>query len=194
LIGNVYMMADGNETTNHPHQGIFGSQSRASGWLYENNIVMTNSVHGVTITGVSGGGISSMTARYNSAIWCADAPPPGNQYSCTISIQGGTGLQYNVQSNYAGNTSHGANGLNMPQGVGQHTSQFAYYTNPIMAASFYDLRPVSGQVTHWAYSGGTPIGAAQRFYDVIVSGAYPKIGPATAAWKTWYDPTNQITS
>ena len=30
--------------------------------------------------------------------------------------------------------------------------------------------------------------------DVIVNGAYPKIGPAAAAWKAWYDPKNQITS
>ena len=39
-----------------------------------------------------------------------------------------------------------------------------------------------------------PIGANQRFRDVIVGGVYPKIGPAAAAWKTWYDPKNQITS
>ena len=29
---------------------------------------------------------------------------------------------------------------------------------------------------------------------MIVNGAYPKIGPAAAAWKAWYDPKNQITS
>ena len=75
-----------------------------------------------------------------------------------------------------------------------HTASLAYFTRACMGSSFYDLRPVTGKVTHWAYSGGTPIGAHKRFYDVIVGGAYPKIGPAATAWKTWYDPKNQINS
>ena len=96
-----------------------------------------------------------------------------------------------------GNSSLGANGLNikvLAQTQAGLDDSMTYYTNPRLAASFYDLRPVAGQITHWAYSGGVAIGAHQRFYDVIVGGAYPKIGPAATAWKTWYDPKNQITS
>jgi hypothetical protein len=43
-------------------------------------------------------------------------------------------------------------------------------------------------------AGGQPLGAYERFRDVILHGAYPKVGPAAAAWKAWYDPKNQITS
>jgi hypothetical protein len=49
-------------------------------------------------------------------------------------------------------------------------------------------------VTHWSYGAGTPIGAHQRFRDVILGGAYPKVGPAAAVWKASYDPKEQIAS
>jgi hypothetical protein len=197
LIGNVFMV--GNETgyvqAAFPHQGIFGSgaTTTAANFIYNNNIVMNNSVHGVTVTGVS---MTNMSATYNSAIWCVDAPQPGPQYTSTISIQGGNSgiVHHNVQSNFAGNTSAGPDSLNMVQGNNAHTSQLAYYTSPRLASSFYDLRPIPGQVTYWGYSGGPAIGGAARFRDVIIGGQYPKIGPAATAWKTWYDPTNQITS
>jgi hypothetical protein len=55
------------------------------------------------------------------------------------------------------------------------------------------MRPVAGAITHWAYSG-TKVGAYQRFYDIIVGGAYPKHGPAAAAWQQWYNWKGQITS
>ena len=68
LIGNVYMMASGNHTLDHPHQGIFGSQSLASGWNYRDNIIMNNSVHGISITGPSGGVVANMTATKNTCL------------------------------------------------------------------------------------------------------------------------------
>ena len=77
--------------------------------------------------------------------------------------------------------------------IADYTASRTYYVNAIQTASFYDYRPVAGQPTHWAYDG-VKQGAYQRFYDVIVGGKYPKSGPAAAAWKTWYDPSNQITS
>jgi hypothetical protein len=193
IKGNVYMVAK-NGFPALPRQAIFGSKTKASGWLYEDNIICSNSYHGITITGTGGSAdISNMTAVNNTVLRCIDMPQP-DQHIAVISLQGGTGLARNVQCNYAGNTSMGANGLNIPMLNNDYTASLAYYTAPYVASSFYDLRPVAGKVTHWAYSGGTPIGAHQRFYDVIVGGAYPKIGPAATAWKTWYDPKSQITS
>ncbi len=53
----------------------------------------------------------------------------------------------------------GANGLNIPMTNTDHTASLAYYTAPYMASSFYDMRPVDGKPTHWAY-GGQPVGAS----------------------------------
>ena len=193
LIGNVFMVAN-NGFAVLPRQGIFGSKTLARDWLYRDNIICNNSYHGITITGTGGAtDISNMTALNNTVLRCIDMPQP-DQHTVQISLQGGSGLQFNVQCGYAGNTSMGSNGLNIPMTNTDHTASLAYYTAPYMASSFYDLRPVTGKVTHWAYSAGTPVGAHQRFYDVIVGGAYPKIGPAATAWKTWYDPKKQITS
>jgi hypothetical protein len=102
---------------------------------------------------------------------------------------------HNVVAGQQGVTSAG-NGLMISVWNGSEETrenQLVYYTNPRLAASFYDLRPVAGQKTHWAFSGQR-VGAYQRFDDVINGGDYPKIGPAFDAWKRWYDPTGQITS
>ena len=109
-------------------------------------------------------------------------------------LDNATAMQFNVQCDKSGATGMGPNGLNIVMKVGAYDASLAYYTNPRMASSFYDLRPVAGAVTHWDYAKGQPIGAYGRFRDVILNGVYPKIGPAATAWKTWYDPKNEIRS
>ena len=135
-----------------------------------------------------------MTALNNTVLRCIDMP--GDQHITAVSVQGGVRpaaeravqlRRQHVAWGRAASTSRMTQ--HRPHGVAG-----LLHRPPTWPSSFYDLRPVTGKVTHWAYSGGTPVGAHQRFYDVIVGGAYPKIGPAATAWKTWYDPKNQITS
>jgi hypothetical protein len=184
---NVIMFGP-NGIQNLPRQGLFSSKSYGSGWDYEGNILMTNSLHGIS----AGPDMSSMRARNNTLIRGIDIP--GEQRFVQFNLQGAIEMNLNVQSSSAGSTAMGSNGLNIPMKAGDYSAVLAYYTAPYLASGFYDLRPVSGQPTHWSYGAGQKMGAWARFRDVIEGGAYPKIGPAAAAWKAWYDPKNQITS
>ena len=156
-------------------------------WIIKDNFSCSNSFHGVTTDPLN----TQTIARNNTALRCIDAP--GDQHTTQLSIYNPSDIGFNVQCGFAGNTGMGPNGLNIPMTNTDHTASRAYYTNPVMAASFYDVRPVEGKPTHWAYSG-TKVGCHDRFQGVIVRGEYPKVGPAATAWKTWYDPRNQITS
>jgi hypothetical protein len=187
--GNVQMFGPAG-VQGPPLQAIFASKSHGKGWDYEGNIICSNSVHGLSC-GPSGQ-FTDTRARKNTVLRCIDAP--GNQHSVQVMLAGAVELNWNVQCALAGNRGMGANGINIVMRDSDHTASLAYYTAPYRDSSFYDLRPVEGQPTHWNYSGGQPVGAYERFRDVILHGAYPKIGPAAAAWKAWYDPKNQITS
>jgi hypothetical protein len=187
LKGNVIMHGTGG-MLGLPRQGLFSSKTHASNWVFENNIVCTNSVHGITLTP----NVTGTSAYRNSLIRCVDAP--GDQMKCKFQLDGtGGSAGENVLCSHAGDTSGGGGSLTIVTAKDLDAS-LAYFTNPRMAASFYDLRPVAGAVTHWDYVKGKPLGAYGRFRDVILGGAYPKIGPAATAWKTWYDPKEQITS
>ena len=175
---------------NLPFQSLFSSKSQGSGWDYEGNIVCSNSVHGLSCGPAET--FSNTRARKNTVLRCIDAG--GGQHTVQIMLAGAVEMNWNVHCAIAGNRGMGANGLNIVMRGSDHTASLDYYTAPYLASSFYDLRPVEGQPTHWDYSGGQPLGAYERFRDVILNGAYPKIGPAAAAWKAWYDPKNQITS
>ena len=186
LKGNVIMHGAGGLMGN-PRQGLFSSKTYADGWVFEDNIVCSNSVHGITLTP----NITGTRAYKNTLLRCIDAP--GDQMKVKFQLDGtNVDAGLNVQCSHSGDTALGANGLNIVTASNLEAS-LAYYANPRMASSFYDLRPLAGAVTHWNYAG-QPKGAYQRFRDVIENGAYPKIGPAATAWKTWYDPNNQITS
>jgi hypothetical protein len=187
--GNVMMFGPEGLQFN-PRQGIFSSKTHGTGWDYEGNILVTNSAHGLTCGPAEQ--FSNTRARRNTVLRCIDAQ--GNQNLVQLSLGGAVEMDRNVQCGPSGNRSMGANGLNIAMNGTDYTGSLAYYTAPYLASSFYDLRPVEGAPTHWAYAGGQPIGAYERFRDVIMNGAYPKIGPAAAAWKAWYDPKNQITS
>ena len=143
LIGNVYMMAGGNQTLNHPHQGIFGSQSRASGWLYENNIIMNNSAHGITITGETGGGISNMTALHNSVIRCIDMPGRGASTPRRFRSRAERAAAERAVKLRRQHVD-GSSGLNIRGPHDQHTVPRLLH-QPHMVVVFYDLRPVTGR-------------------------------------------------
>jgi hypothetical protein len=185
-IGNV-MMVGNYGLTQLPRQAIFASKCYASNFYYNNNICCNNSFHGVSITGPS---ITGANATYNTCIWCIDTP--GDQF--VSKINGMNSASFNVQCALSANdTAAGPNSLSIPTSSQDTNNSLPYYVAPYIDSTFYDMRPVAGAITHWAYSG-TKVGAYQRFYDIIVGGAYPKHGPAAAAWQQWYNWKNQITS
>ena len=72
-------------------------------------------------------------------------------------------------------------------------ASLAYYANPRMASSFYDLRPLAGAVTHWNYAGQPKarLPAVPRRHR---ERRLPEDWPGGDGRKTRYDPSNQITS
>ena len=187
LRGNVVMHGTQGLMGN-PRQGLFSSKTYAANWEFEDNILCTNSVHGITLTP----NVTGTRAFRNTLIRTVDAP--GDQMKCKFQLDGtGGSAGENVFCSHAGDTSGGSNSLAIVTANNLDAS-LAYFTNPRMAASFYGLRPIEGTVNHWGYAKGKPLGAYQRFRDVILGGAYPKIGPAAKAWKTWYDPKDEIRS
>ena len=185
-------------TLDHPHQGIFGSQSLASGWNYRDNIIMNNSVHGISDHRPERrrGRKHDRDEKHLPAVHRHAGRPvqvtaspsraaPGCNRTCTSANDAG------------GNYVAGANGLNIksrrdPGGGHRRLDGLLHQPAPGRVL----LRPAAGNGAGDALGlfRRQPIGAHQRFYDVIVGGAYPKIGPAATAWKTWYDPKNQIIS
>ncbi len=187
-IGNVMMKG---RWTSYQGQALFGNGSILSKHLFENNIILTNSVSGIMYAGSDA--CHDNVGRYNTCLRLVDDLHFTNLHYTQIRLPGATTISANVQCSSSGDPSAGADGLNIVMKPSDYSASLAYYTSPTMTASFYDLRPVPGKPTHWAYVGAK-VGAFQRFYDVIVLGKYPKIGPAAAAWKASYDRANQISS
>ena len=78
---NVIMFGP-NGIQNLPRQGLFSSKSYGSGWDYEGNILMTNSLHGIS----AGPDMSSMRARNNTLIRGIDIP--GEQRFVQFNLHG----------------------------------------------------------------------------------------------------------
>lgn len=192
-IGNVFIAGKHPTLGGITRQGIL-VQGQTSDFLFRNNLVVTNCYQGIWVEHSNQGG-----HRFENNTLLRIIDLPSSQGSVYYKLDAGTNPPTwlaNVQQHI--NSWPGV--FNIKGGGTDFTASRSYYTNPVaevssgVRSSFYDMRPVTGAITHWAYSGGTPIGCHQRFYDVIVGGQYPKIGAAGAAWKTWYDPRNQITS
>ena len=193
FIGNVVLKGDWDPAVGIPAQGLFASKTNTDNILYDNNIISTNTPNTIYNDNNQGAIGRNNRIRYNTALKVID-DFTFNSHDARIAVAGLVEANFNVQCGMAG--AGIGNGLNIVMRGGEtpdYTASRAYYVNAIETASFYDYRPVAGAPTHWAYSG-VKQGAYQRFYDVILSGKYPKIGPATAAWKASYDPSNQITS
>lgn len=188
-VGNVYMK--GAYNVGAPAQGLFGNGSHISNHLFENNIILTNTPNALTYAGSTQA--YGNRCRYNTVLRLVDDTTFSSFHTATIRMPGAVEIARNVHCSTSGDNSMGLDGLNIVMKTGNYAASLGYYTSPRTTASFYDLRPVEGKVTHWAFNGDRQ-GAFQRFQDVIVGGKYPKTGPAAAAWKTWYDPQNQITA
>lgn len=195
FTGNVLMKGVWEGLTEIPSQGLFSSKSFTRNWNYENNIVVTNTPNAICVGASTAGKAEGHRAWYNTTLRLIDDFSFATQHDARVAVAGGVSIDRNVMCGVSGATGMGVNGLNivMKAGKKDYTASRDYYVNPVMAASFYDMRPVEGKPTHWAY-GGDRVGAYQRFQDVIVGGKYPKIGPAAAGWKASYDPKNQITA
>lgn len=188
-VGNVYMK--GAYNVGAPAQGLFGNGSHISNHLFENNIILTNTPNALMYAGSTQA--YGNRCRFNTVLRLVDDTTFSSFHTAMIRMPGAVEISRNVHCSTAGDNSMGLDGLNIVMRTGNYAASLGYYTSPRTTASFYDLRPVEGKVTHWAYNGDRQ-GAFQRFQDVIAGGKYPKVGPAAAAWKTWYDPQNQITA
>jgi hypothetical protein len=194
FIGNVVLMGQWDPMATSPAQMLFASKTNTERVLYDNNIVAGNTPHGITLGASVDGPGGGNRILHNTALRVIDDFRFPTHHETKISVAGLVEAQRNVMCALAG--AKLGDGLVIPMKGGSapdYTASRAYYTNPVMAASFYDYRPVAGQPTHWAYNGDRQ-GAFQRFQDVIEGGKYPKIGPAAAGWKASYDPRNQVTS
>ncbi len=195
FTGNVLMKGVWEGLTEIPSQGLFSSKSFTRNWSYENNVIVTNTPNAICVGASTAGNAEGHRAWYNTTLRLIDDFSFANQHDARVAVAGGVSIDRNVMCGISGATGMGVNGLNivMKAGTKDYTASRAWYVNAVMEASFYDIRPVEGKATHWAF-GGEKLGAYQRFQDVIVGGKYPKIGPAAAGWKAAYDPKNQITS
>lgn len=174
-----------------PQQGIFSSKSLDDNHNVTNNIVLINSTHGVVHeNGTNGAVATNNTATDNTCVAIVDGFWATNQPMTRV---GNPGTGAVTARNVTSNSGAGTGGIDLSASVSNRSSTETLYERARVDSSFYDFRPKVGTAAHWAFSG-SKVGAWQRFYDVIVGGDYPKIGPAALGWKLWYDPRNQITS
>lgn len=205
FVGNVHM-ANIPAGVGIPSQGIFGSGSIMTDSHVENNIVLTHTPNAIMFEPTRAG-MAGNRILFNTSLLLIDDLRFSTHHQAKVTWGGAAEWRRNVQcmTPYEASFFPGYNGSGLGSELGyifmtnkdtrDYTQSLAWYTNPRMGVSFYDLRPVAGTPAHWAYSGpALQQGAYQRFEDVIVGGAYPKEGPAAAGWKASFDPANQITS
>jgi hypothetical protein len=184
--GNIIMMGPLGLQSN-PRQGLFSSASYGSGWDYEDNIIVTNSSHGIT----AGPNMSSMRARRNTLLRPIDAA--GNLKTTQFNLVGAIELLDNVQCGLSGSTSMGSSGVNFIMKTGDYDASLAGYVAPYLDSTLYGCRPVAGTPFHWDYPGAKK-GAWNKFGRVIVNKeGIPLAGTeAYTSWKAQYDSLNEI--
>lgn len=198
IEGNVMMKAAWTRNTATPMQGIFGGPIAMTNALLKDNIILTNSMNGIVFD-TAGNTFSGNRTDSNSCIKLVDDFTFPDVKQCFLKLMGTASYSNNYMCVTAGNLTHGASGLAEGQtlyaimNTNDYTASLTYYTNPRMGATFYGLRPVAGQPTHWAYQGVRK-GAWRRFRAVLENGAWPQIGRAATAFRTWYDPNDERSS
>jgi hypothetical protein len=188
---------------NNTQQGIFGDGANSTQirMILRDNIILNNHFHGISFAGAAGGASSSnsgVEVYNNSAIhMTGDATASGaDRMSSIITSYGVSAGANNYMSKLSNQGTYiSLDSLYAIMSANNYTAGLVYYTNISPTSNgFYDLRPVTGQPTHWAYTGGTKKGAWQRFYDVIVGKVVPNVGRAAYYWQLMYDPNGDIVS
>lgn len=194
--GNVKMKADASEKV---FQGLFSSKINNVNGTYRNNIILTDSPHGVKSSNPSAGGTSGITAVNNTCLFVTNSTNT-SVYTCIVSIgQGGVLVDDNMVA-----TSNGTSGGAGPNGVsievgssnpGNYSGYATYFDNTLnRSADFGDMMPKTGSRAHWDHAD--PTGAHERFREIFVDGDHPgnQPGPVAAAWDALYNGDGGVTS
>lgn len=201
ISGNVGMLRDYNSRVQaNPVQGMFSSSQGNQNWVMEQNIVVTNTSNGLQIGGPAANN-SGHVIRRNTLLRCIDYPDVvasgsgvrGTFVSAAPGVVAAECVQNVVTKRTSEPAGFGSGGLAILGGYNSWAAIDRYYTSARRTSTFYELRPVTGQPTHWAYSAGPAVGAAEKFRRTLVDKVgFPKVGPAWALWKQDYDWKNQI--
>jgi len=198
FIGNVMLKGEWDPSIGIPTQGLFTSKSRSRRWTFKNNIIATNTPNALYVqtNDVPSAFAEDHYTGNNTVLRSIDdfKFSNGGLHTAQVTVWASNSTRTrNVQCGFSGSQSMGSDGLNIPMDGNpvDYTASRDYYVNPVLAATFYEYRPIEGQPTHWDYSSGPRQGAWEKFRDVIQNGPGLQ-GPALAAWKQWYDWKDQI--
>ena len=179
-------------------QGLFVDDGQMTRVSMTQNIMVTNNGGVKFGSDVAAAGGSSNIVSRNTCIFPADDTTNG--YTCTANVAFGTG-DYNLTVIATGGSILGANSYGIEVGTSTANADYSEYVDWLTGgvvnngATIGEIVPVVGSGAHW--NDTDPVGAAERFREIVVDGLHPGNSPnatLAAVWQSTYNSDGAITS